>query len=129
MTRDSRSAAIALAAALAFARGEDPSAPKGGDLGWVTRGQLDPTFEEAALNLPVGVVSGIIKTQFGFHLILVEARKRGGTAPFEASQARIREALMAQGAADIMQSLTRLTNELRAQSKISIHPENIVEDN
>ena len=107
---------------------EDASAPKGGDLGWVTRGQLDPTFEEAALNLRVGVVSGIIKTQFGYHLILVEARKPGGTAPFEASRARIREALMAQGAADVMQSVTRLTNELRAQSKISVHPENITDE-
>lgn len=107
---------------------EDASAPKGGDLGWVTKGQLDPTFEEAALNLQVGVVSGVIKTQFGYHLILVEARKRGGTAPFEASRARIREALMAQGAADVMQSVARLTNELRAQSKISVHPENITDD-
>jgi peptidyl-prolyl cis-trans isomerase C len=108
---------------------EDASAPQGGDLGWVTKGQLDPTFEAAALNLQVGVVSGIIKTQFGYHLILVEARKRGGTATFEASRARIRETLLAQGAADVMQSVAKLTNELRAQSKISIHPENITEEN
>jgi parvulin-like peptidyl-prolyl isomerase len=107
---------------------EDASAPKGGDLGWVTKGQLDPTFEEAALNLQVGIVSGMIKTQFGYHLILVEARKAGGTASFEASRARIREALMAQGAADVMQSVTKLTNELRGQSKISVHPENITDD-
>jgi parvulin-like peptidyl-prolyl isomerase len=107
---------------------EDASAPKGGDLGWVTKGQLDPTFEDAALNLQVGVVSGIIRTQFGYHLILLEARKPGGVAPFEASRARIREALMAQNAADVMASVTRLTNELRAQSKISIHPENITDE-
>jgi peptidyl-prolyl cis-trans isomerase SurA len=52
---------------------EDPgTAPSGGDLGWFKRGTLDSTFELAAFKLPVGVVSGIVQTPFGFHLIKVE---------------------------------------------------------
>jgi peptidyl-prolyl cis-trans isomerase SurA len=52
---------------------EDPgTASSGGDLGWFKRGSLDSTFEEAAFKLPVGVVSGIVQTPFGYHLIKVE---------------------------------------------------------
>jgi peptidyl-prolyl cis-trans isomerase SurA len=52
---------------------EDPgTASSGGDLGWFKRGSLDSLFEEAAFKLPVGVVSGIVQTPFGYHLIKVE---------------------------------------------------------
>jgi peptidyl-prolyl cis-trans isomerase C len=104
---------------------EDASAEKGGDLGWVTSGMLDPTFEAAAFALPPGVPSGIVETKFGYHIILVEEKKPGGTESFEVAKPQIREFLMTQKAADVMQALTKLTNELRARSKTAIYPENI----
>jgi peptidyl-prolyl cis-trans isomerase C len=104
---------------------EDASAPSGGDLGWTGKGRLDPTFEEAAFNMPVGVVSGVVETKFGYHLILVEAKKPRGFSPFESVKGRIRQALLAQHAADVMEGVTRLTNELRGQSKVTIYPENV----
>lgn len=104
---------------------EDASAEKGGDLGWLTLGQLDPAFEAAALALPVGIVSGIVETQFGYHLILVEEKQPAGSEPFEVAKPNIREFLMNQKAADVMQALTKLTNDLRGQSKIALYPENI----
>jgi peptidyl-prolyl cis-trans isomerase C len=116
---------LARFARLARQYSEDPSAESGGDLGWVARGQLDPDFETAAFALPVGTPSGIVETKFGYHLILVEEKKPAGTEPYEEARPNLREFLMRQHAADVMQSLTKLTNELRASSKVAIYSENI----
>jgi peptidyl-prolyl cis-trans isomerase SurA len=48
------------------------TASNGGDLGWFKRGTLDSTFELQAFKLPVGQVSGVIETPYGYHLVKVE---------------------------------------------------------
>ena len=52
------------------------SAVKGGDLGWVTPGELVPEFEKSMNSLAINAVSKPVKTQFGWHLIQVLARKQ-----------------------------------------------------
>jgi peptidyl-prolyl cis-trans isomerase C len=104
---------------------EDGSAPSGGDLGWRPRGVFDKQFEEAAFNMPRGVISGIVETQFGYHLILVEDKKSGGTQPFESVRADVREFLLSQRGAQVIVNLKQLTNELRASSKVALYPENV----
>ncbi|WP_233170586.1 peptidylprolyl isomerase [Aquitalea sp. ASV15] len=54
---------------------EDGSNVKGGDLGWVNKGDMVPEFEKAMLALPVGTVSEPVRSPFGWHLILVEATR------------------------------------------------------
>ncbi len=49
-----------------------PSSADGGMLGEFGRGAMVPAFEEAAFALPVGGMSGIVETQFGYHLIYRE---------------------------------------------------------
>jgi len=49
-----------------------PSSADGGLLGEFGRGAMVPAFEDAAFNLPVAGMSGIVETQFGYHLIYRE---------------------------------------------------------
>jgi EpsD family peptidyl-prolyl cis-trans isomerase len=104
---------------------EDSSAENGGDLGWITKGQTDPTFESAAWSMKPGTVSGIVLSKFGYHLIMVVERQAPGTEPYEAVKAGLREYLVTQKAADVVTTVSRLTNELRGRSRISVFPENI----
>ena len=61
-------------AELAKANSQCPSSAKGGDLGEFTHGQMVKEFDEAAFTLPVGKVSDPVKTQFGYHLVLVTSK-------------------------------------------------------
>jgi peptidyl-prolyl cis-trans isomerase D len=56
-------------AALAKQFSEDSSADRGGDLDFFAREAMVPEFSEAAFNLEVGEVSGLVQSQFGFHII------------------------------------------------------------
>ena len=68
---------------LAKNESEGPSAPKGGDLGEFSRGQMVSTFEEVAFALPEGKISGIVETQFGYHIIKTHERFPETSHPFE----------------------------------------------
>ena len=104
---------------------EDSSGESGGDLGWMSKGQLDPTFEAAAWGLKPGVISGVVHSKFGYHLIYVEGKEPAGIEPFDAVKNGIREYLMTQKATDVVNAVGRLTNELKRNSRISVFPENI----
>ncbi|MEE4194897.1 MAG: peptidylprolyl isomerase [Anaerolineae bacterium] len=54
---------------------DEASAANGGDLGWFSRGQMVPEFEDAAFSLEVGEISEGIKTDFGYHIIQVIAHE------------------------------------------------------
>ena len=118
-------AAASKFAQLAVRYSEDGAAPQGGDLGWVQKGQLDPEFEQVAFALKTGVPSGIIRTQYGYHLIFVEGKRAAGALSFDEAKQRIRETLVNQHASEIVSAVGQLTNELVGTSKISVYPENI----
>lgn len=66
---------------LAKAESDDTgSGERGGDLGEFGRGQMVGEFEQAAFTTEIGQISGVFRTQFGFHFVRVDSR---GTTPFE----------------------------------------------
>ena len=56
---------------------ECPSGAQGGSLGWFGRGMMVPEFDKAAFEMKNGEVSGIVTTEFGYHIIY-KADERGG---------------------------------------------------
>ena len=73
-----------------------PSKDKGGDLGYFGKGQMVPEFEKAAFEGTVGTVLGPVKTQFGYHLILVEDKKEEKTLSFSEVKDQLLNTLLQQ---------------------------------
>lgn len=74
---------------LAILYSEDISRKDRGDLGYFKKGELLPAFEKEALRLQVGEVSGIVRTDFGFHIIKLLDRKGWTPLPYEEVRERV----------------------------------------
>jgi len=71
-------------AKMAMEYSEDTSTRKeGGDLGYFKKGELLPALEREASKLQIGEVSGLIRTELGFHILRLLDRKGGEAPPFE----------------------------------------------
>ncbi len=71
-------------AAIAKANSQDPgSAAKGGNLDWVTRGQMVKPFEDAVFSLKPNEISDLVKTQYGYHIVQVTAKEQAHLRTFE----------------------------------------------
>jgi len=66
-------------AQLAKQNSTDPSAAKGGDLGWVSPGQFPPPLEKAVFSLPKGGISDVVETPGGLQIVKVEDLKEEKT--------------------------------------------------
>lgn len=65
------------------------SAVKGGEVGWVTRGQMVPNFEKAAFSLKPGELSGIVETEYGYHIVQGEEKQEAHTQTFEEARPQL----------------------------------------
>jgi peptidyl-prolyl cis-trans isomerase D len=77
-------------AELAKKNSDDPgSADKGGDLDFFGRGAMVKPFEDAVLALKPGETSGIVETDFGYHIIKLTAVRGGAVKPYDAVRGEI----------------------------------------
>ncbi len=75
---------------------DDSTKPKGGDLGWIQKGQTVPEFENAAFALKNGQISGLVKSMFGFHIIKMVEREEAHTKTVDEVRSSIVAILAAQ---------------------------------
>jgi len=107
-------------AELAKTHSDCPSASRGGDLGLFGRGQMVPPFEQAAFALQPGEMSGVVETQFGYHIIKVTDKKEAGTTPFEEAKVQILTNLANQKKS---QFVNEMIESLKAKATI-VHADN-----
>jgi len=80
-------------AALAKEFTEDPGSKETGGLYEdFIRGRMVKAFEDAAFSVPVGQISDIVETEYGYHILKVEGRKKE-TQPFEETKAQLESQL------------------------------------
>ncbi|MBI2819615.1 MAG: peptidyl-prolyl cis-trans isomerase, partial [Acidobacteria bacterium] len=80
---------------LAKANSDDTaSAVKGGDLGWIVRGQTVLNFEKAAFSLEPGTLSEPIQTEYGIHILKVSEHEQARVKPLEEVQTEIENLLL-----------------------------------
>lgn len=84
-------------AELARKESQDPgSAGQGGDLDYFSRGAMVKPFEEAVYGMKIGEISPVVETDFGYHIIRLDAVRGGQKRPFEAVKAEIESEVRAQ---------------------------------
>jgi peptidyl-prolyl cis-trans isomerase C len=83
-------------ATVAKAVSEAPDKDRGGDLGSLPTEMLPPFFLEEANKLKPGEISGVIESQFGFHVIKLVESAAGGEVTYDQAKPRIRQMLLAE---------------------------------
>jgi len=100
---------------------DDTTKAKGGDLGWIQRGQTVPEFEQAAFALKKGEISDLVKTMFGFHIIKLIDREEARTKTFDEVRASIVPIIASQMAQEQAAEITeRMAAAVRESSRTSI---------
>jgi peptidyl-prolyl cis-trans isomerase C len=92
-------------AELAKKKSKDPGASDGGDLGFFTKDQMVPEFSQAAFALEPGKMSDPVKSQFGWHIIKVEEKRKRKAPDFEQVKTQIETYVVRKAQADYVGKL------------------------
>lgn len=95
-----------------------PSSKQGGDLGYFSKGQMVKPFEDTAWGMKIGEISGVVETNFGYHLIKVTGRQASAKIPYESIKARIEGNLKQQ---KISEGVNALLEQARKTAKIEVY--------
>ncbi len=106
-------------AELAKEKSTGPSGPNGGDLGYFAQGQMVPPFEEAVVKLDVGsFTKEPVQTKFGWHVILLEDKRKQEKPTLEAVSDQLRQKL-------IRDRYTETMEKLKAEHPVEIMDESL----
>jgi len=94
------------------------SAEKGGDLDFIYKGVFDPAFDQAIADLKVGETSGIVETEFGYHIIRLIETKPSDYAPFEEVEEAIQKHLFMTEAQNLV---ARYIESLKKKAEIIVY--------
>ena len=97
-------------AELAMEYSDDSSAENGGDLGTFGLGEMVPEFENAALALEPGEISGIVETEYGFHIIKLTEKTEESIVPIEDVRSSIDSYLLNLRSTEAMEELIAAAN-------------------
>ncbi len=102
---------------LAKKNSSDATAAKGGDLGWFSKGAMVPEFEKVVFSLQEGQLSGIVKTQYGFHIIKVTGKRHAGVRSFDEVKEQIKAAILPGKQQELFM---KIKEDLKKTAKIDI---------
>jgi len=105
---------------LAKEKSTGPSAAEGGDLGYISKGDLIPEIENVVFALEIGSISDIIKSQYGFHILKVTDKKPEVLKTFEEVKEEITPTLLS---TKQKEAFDNLLEELKSQVTIEINEE------
>lgn len=94
-----------------------PSAERGGDLGYIIRGQMVSEFEETAFSLEVGELSDVVKTEYGYHILQCYDIQEEKQLSLEEAEDNIKNILTNQKQNEAIQSLL---TQLREEADIKV---------
>jgi peptidyl-prolyl cis-trans isomerase C len=105
-------------AELARQKSKDPgAASQGGDLGYFTKDQMVPEFAEVAFKLDKGKLSDPVKTQFGWHIIKVEDKRKKAPPEFAQVKEQVETYVMRKAQAEFITKLRQAAKIERLDKK------------
>jgi peptidyl-prolyl cis-trans isomerase C len=93
------------------------NAKKGGEIGYLSRGELPKMFEEEIFALKPGAISNVIPTDGGFHIFKVDERRAAGTIDLQTAEPVIRERLKEES---VRQKMAQLVAKSRGEMQIAV---------
>jgi peptidyl-prolyl cis-trans isomerase C/foldase protein PrsA len=90
----------------------------GGDLGFFPRGQMPPAFDEVVFKLPVGQVSEVVSTEYGYHLFRVQERKPARKREFSEVRQLVEAKLLEKKRAEAQEAFEK---ELRDKAQVQVN--------
>ena len=105
---------------IAIEKSAGPSAPQGGDLGYLTKGTIIPEIEEVVFALELEELSEVIKTDFGFHILKITEKKPETVKTLEEVKEDIIQTLLPDKQKEAFENLLE---ELKNKSEIEINEE------